>query len=224
MDRTYSIQQQQPLPLQLPPLISEWGSFSWISLFFSVNLSMCDVCLWLGAVTVCLWVCDVYEFVCAWERERAPAFIKSVAPALTFTPPPKCFVVFICLPSDTDSIPPPSASVAPLPKCLAEGGDSSTALLPVQHSTVKDIQHQLVTVSPVPISSAALLVQVYLTGSEGGKKKKGGMTFYLAYQKDKDIVNAKHVLQVHLASLWELFCDRSHSGNVYIMPGNTQNR
>lgn len=31
------------------------------------------------------------------------------------------FVVFICLPSDTDSIPHPSASAAPLSKCLADG-------------------------------------------------------------------------------------------------------
>lgn len=30
------------------------------------------------------------------------------------------FVVFICLPSDTDSIPHPSASAAPLSKCLAD--------------------------------------------------------------------------------------------------------
>lgn len=82
---------------------------------------------------------------CAWICERAPAFIKSVAPALTFTPPPKCFVVFICLPSDTDSIPPPSASTAPLPKCLAEGEDSSTAPLPGKRSAVKDTQHKLDT-------------------------------------------------------------------------------
>nr|XP_046272625.1 lymphoid enhancer-binding factor 1 isoform X2 [Scatophagus argus] len=38
-----------------------------------------------------------------------------------------CFVVFICLPSDTGSIPPPSASAAPLPKCLAEVGGEGGA-------------------------------------------------------------------------------------------------
>lgn len=83
----------------------------------SVYACMCACLYVVGSCQICLWECGVYEFV----RERAPAFIKSVAPALTFTPPPKCFVVFICLPSDTDSIPPPSASTAPLPKCLAEG-------------------------------------------------------------------------------------------------------
>lgn len=39
------------------------------------------------------------------------------------------FVVFICLPSDTDSIPHPSAFAAPLSKCLADwgGGEERTS-------------------------------------------------------------------------------------------------
>lgn len=101
---------------------------------------------WPTRVRACLCV-RVVESVCenmwrAWLCERAPAFIKSVAPALTFTPPPKCFVVFICLPSDTDSIPPPSVSAVPLPTRLAEGEDSFTAPLLGKRSTVRDTHHQ----------------------------------------------------------------------------------
>ncbi|PWA30708.1 hypothetical protein CCH79_00009159, partial [Gambusia affinis] len=48
---------------------------------------------------------QLYPGWSARDNYRAPAFIKSVAPALTFTPPPKCFVVFTCLPSDIDSTP-----------------------------------------------------------------------------------------------------------------------
>lgn len=71
---------------------------------FCVSTKLCVLVSRVSAAWVdCFFVC---VRVCVCASERAPAFIKSVAPALTFTPPPKsAFVVFICFSSDTDGIP-----------------------------------------------------------------------------------------------------------------------
>lgn len=121
-----------------------WGDWIVHAAFSGCNLysSSCQFCLWMWKVPLdlrCRVFCDVYRSVCAYVSVYVIASCSWLCGVYGFVTEStslllkvwlrhshslhhrSAFVVFICLPSDTDSIPPPSASVAPLPKCLAEG-------------------------------------------------------------------------------------------------------
>lgn len=67
------------------------------------------------------------------------------------------FVVFICLPSDTDSIPHPSACATPLSKCLAdsEGGWGAFHIKSVSHSYLQ-ICRKMLCSDPLPQTTPCL--------------------------------------------------------------------
>lgn len=101
----------------------------------------------------------------------------------------------------------------PLPKCLAEGEQRqfrSLAPSAVQRSAVKDTPHQPVTLSPVPVSFPALLVQTHLTGKGRGKKKRAEellSAWHAGKIKGNYMFNAKHFPQMNFVSLRAPLCD-----------------
>lgn len=148
----------------------------------------------------------VYEFGREWEHQL---LLKSVAPALTFTPPPKCFVVFICLPSDNDSIPPPSASAPPLPKCLADRGRTFYLFIFLCSSLPSEAR-LILSISKLtahfPILSSSLLCFIAQTYHHRGEKRE--TDFFPACQRymGKLYVKLKTFLRM-------LSCDSSHKQN-----------
>lgn len=116
-----------------------WDAVSfvmYIAVCVCIRVGVCDRKLFM--IMWCVWICD---------REHQP-FIKSVAPALTFTPPPKCFCGVYLPPLGHRQHPSSFCLRCSAAKMPCWGGDGLTALLQVKQSAVKDAQYQLVTARP----------------------------------------------------------------------------